>query len=48
MNAAFEMWCWRRMVKNSWTDHARNEDILQRVKEVRNILRTIKKKKREG
>jgi len=24
MNVGFEMWCWRWMVKNSWTDHARN------------------------
>jgi hypothetical protein len=31
------------MVKNSWTDHARNEDVLQRVKEMRNIVQTIKK-----
>ena len=21
----FEMWCWRRMEKISWTDHVRNE-----------------------
>ena len=24
----FEMWCWRRMEKISWTDHVRNEDVL--------------------
>jgi hypothetical protein len=24
---SFEMWCWRRMEKISWTDHVRNEDI---------------------
>ena len=29
----FEMWCWRRMEKISWTDHVRNEDVLLRVKE---------------
>jgi len=23
---SFEMWCWRRMEKISWTDHVRNED----------------------
>ena len=23
----FEMWCWRRMEKTSWTDHVRNEEI---------------------
>jgi len=21
---SFEMWCWRRMEKISWTDHVRN------------------------
>jgi hypothetical protein len=39
----FEMWCWRRMVKISWTDHTRNEDVLHRVKEQRNILQEIRK-----
>ena len=23
----FEMWCWRRMEKISWTDHVRNEEV---------------------
>ena len=39
----FEVWCWRRMEKISWTDHVRNEDVLLRVKEQRNILREIRK-----
>ena len=38
---SFEMWCWRRMEKISWTDHVRNEEILLRVKEQRNILHEI-------
>jgi len=25
---SFEMWCWRRVEKISWTDHVRNEDVL--------------------
>jgi hypothetical protein len=29
---SFEMWCWRRMEKISWTDSVRNE-VLLRVKE---------------
>jgi hypothetical protein len=29
----FELWCWRRMEKISWTDHVRNEELLLRVKE---------------
>jgi hypothetical protein len=42
---SFEMWCWRRMEKISWTDHVRNEDVLIRVKEQRNILHEISKRK---
>jgi len=34
----FETRCWRRMEKISWTDHVRNEEVLLRVKEQRNIL----------
>jgi hypothetical protein len=40
---SFEMWCWRRMEKISWTDHVRNKDVLLRVKEKRNILHKIRK-----
>jgi hypothetical protein len=43
--ASFEMWCWRRMEKISWTDHVRNEGVLFRVKEKRNILHKILKRK---
>jgi hypothetical protein len=42
---SFEMWCWRRMVKIIWTDHVRNEAVLLRVKEQRNILHDIRKRK---
>ena len=41
----FEMWCWRRMEKISWTDHVRNEEVLLRVHEQRNILQEIRKRK---
>jgi hypothetical protein len=40
---SFEMWCWRRMKKISLTDHVRNEEVLLRVKEQRNILPEISK-----
>jgi hypothetical protein len=40
----FEMWCWRRM-KTIWTDHVRNEEVLLRVEEQRNILHQISKRK---
>jgi len=39
------MWCWRRMEKISWTDHVRNGEVLLRVKEQRNILHEIRKRK---
>ena len=42
---SFEMWCWRRMEKISWTDHVRNEDVLLRVKVQRNTLHEIRKRK---
>ena len=41
----FEIWCWRRMEKISWTDHVRNEEVLLRVNEQRNILHEIRKLK---
>jgi hypothetical protein len=41
---SFKMRCWRRMEKISWPDHVRNE-VLLRVKEQRNILHEISKRK---
>ena len=40
---SYELWCWRRMEKISWTDHVRNEQVLLRVKKQRNILHEISK-----
>jgi len=42
---SFEMWCWGRMEKISWTNHVRNEEVLLRVNEQRNILHEIRKRK---
>ena len=42
---SFEMWCWRRMEKIRWIDYVRNEEVLFRVDEQRNILREIRKRK---
>jgi len=39
------MWCWRKMENISWTHHVRNEEVLLRVKEQRNILHEISKRK---
>jgi len=45
---SFDLWCWRRMEKISWTDHVRNEEVLFRVNEQRNILNEISKRKATG
>jgi hypothetical protein len=39
------MWCWRRMENISWTGHVKNEVVLLRVKEQRNIQHEISKRK---
>ena len=41
----FGMCCWRRMKKIIWTDRVRNERLLCRVKEERNILHTVQRGK---
>ena len=41
---SFEMCCWRKMEKIIWSDRVRNEEVLHRTKEERNILQ----KEREG
>jgi len=38
------MWCWRRLQKIIGTDHVKNEEVLYRVKEDRNVILTIKGK----
>jgi hypothetical protein len=41
----FEMWHRRRTKKICWADHVRNEKVLIRVKEQRNILHEMSKRK---
>jgi hypothetical protein len=41
---SFEMWCWRRIEKISWTDLVKNE-VLHTVKEQRNIVHELSKRK---
>jgi len=43
--AEFLMLCWRRMETIRWTDRVKNEKILGRLKEKRNILHSVKKRK---
>jgi hypothetical protein len=40
-----EMWSRRRLEKISWTDRVRNEEVLLRAKEQKNILHEINKRK---
>jgi hypothetical protein len=42
---SFQMRCWRRMKKIIWTDHVINEELVLTVKEQRNILHEISKRK---
>jgi hypothetical protein len=39
------MWVWKRMRKIKWTYRVRNEEVVHRTKEKRNILHTIKGRK---
>ena len=41
----FETWCCRRRELIGWTDRLKNEEVLQRITEKKNILHTIKQKK---
>jgi hypothetical protein len=43
---AFEMWCWRRLMKISWVEKVTNKEVLQRVQENRSLLGDIIKRKR--
>ena len=38
---AFEMWCYRRMLKMRWTDKVRNEEVLRRIGEERTMWKTL-------
>ena len=39
---SYKMWCWRRM-EIRWAVRVRNEKVLQRVKENKNIIHTIER-----
>ena len=42
---SFAMWCWRRMEKIRLIECVISEKVLHRVKEERNIIRTISRRK---
>ena len=39
---AFETWCWRRMLKIKLTARITNDEIFQRAKEERSLLKILK------
>jgi len=41
---AFETSCWRRMLKIKWADRITNDEVFQRAKEARLLLKIIIKK----
>jgi len=41
---AFEIWCYRRMLKISWTDMVTNEEVLE-MSERRTLWNSIKKRR---
>jgi len=40
---AFETRCWRRMLKIKFTDRLTNDEVFQRAKEERLLLKNLKK-----
>jgi len=41
----FETWCWRRMLKIKWTDRLTNDEVFQRAKEDRLLLKIVKNRR---
>ena len=44
---AFEMWCYRRMLKISWMDKITNKEVLNRVNSKLHFRRNMEKRKLE-
>ena len=42
---AFEMWCWRRMEKISWTHKVTNQEVLRRVNKKRVLMEIIQNRR---
>jgi hypothetical protein len=43
---AFEMWLWRRIMKVKWIEHKTNEEVLEKVKEQRMLIKTIRERQK--
>ena len=44
---AFEMWCYRRMLKISWKDKVSNKEVLKRAQAVLHFRKDMTKRKME-
>jgi len=44
---AFEMWIWRTIEKNSWTEHKTNEEVLEKIGEERSLICTKKSRQKK-
>ena len=42
---AFEMWCYRKLLKTNWLDKVTNDTILNLVKEKRSLYVSIKRRR---
>jgi hypothetical protein len=42
---AFETWCWRGMLKIKWTDGITSDEVFQRTKEERLLLKIFKNRR---
>ena len=42
---AFEMWCYRRMLKIRWVDRITNEEVLNRIGEKRNLWHNLTRRR---
>ena len=43
---AFEVWCWRRMTRVTWTERRTNYSIFEEIGKERELLRTIRRQMR--
>jgi len=42
---SFEMWCWRRLLRVSWTEFRINDSVLNETGEPRGLLESIKERR---
>ena len=42
---AFEVWCYRRMLKIPWMDRVTNEEVIRRMKETPCLWKTLQKRR---